>query len=134
MKYIFLILVFFLNANALTNDFIKNFSYEDNFHQAMNNAKKLDKKIMMVLTTKSCAWCMKFENQTLKKENIDKLIKENFVPLTLDNDIKDFPTKYKTEVVPTIFFIRNDGKVIDTVYGYKNKKDFEKLLKEVVKK
>jgi len=90
---------------------------------------------MLVLSTKTCAWCRKLERQTLKKDFIREIIKKDFISLSIDRDHGAYPDAFKTEVVPTVFIINahNEEKV-SSIYGYKNKKDFKNLLIEASKK
>jgi thioredoxin-related protein len=90
---------------------------------------------MMIASTKSCPWCRKLERQTLTRDNINNIIQKNFVPLAVDQDLKNYPKKYEVKVVPTVYFINpKDESVIKKVLGYKNKKEFSKILDEVVSK
>ena len=137
MRNIFLVFLLglFLNLNATSQKFIKEMNYEDNYKVALEKAKKLNKPIMMVASEVSCPWCRKLERQTLKKKKIDTLIKENFIPLSVDKDLLNYPSKFNVKVVPTIFFINpKDETVILKVLGYKNKKDFKEILEKVVNK
>lgn len=129
MKYIvlFILIVFNLNASEMIN-------YQTNYEKALTNAVQSNKILMMLVTTKSCPWCKKLENQVLKKENISKLINENFIPLYVDLDLINYPKKFEIKVVPTIYFINaKDEMVIEKSMGYKNKKDFENILRGVIK-
>ena len=139
MKKTVLILIFIFsivsNLNATSEKFIKEMNYEVDYKVAFEKAKKANKSIMMVASQVTCPWCRKLERQTLKKKEIDTLIKENFIPLSVDKDILNYPSKFKVKVVPTIFFINpKDETVILKVLGYKNKKDFKEILEKVVYK
>lgn len=139
MKRTVLILIFIFsivsNLNATSEKFIKQMAYESDYKVALEKAKATNKAIMMVVSQTTCPWCRKLERQTLKKKNIDKLIKENFIPLSLDKDLMKYPKQFETKVVPTIFFINSkDEMIIKKILGYKNKKDFKNILEKVVSK
>ena len=137
MKNIFLVFVLglFLNLNATSEKFIKQMNYEDNYKIALEKAKKANKPIMMVVSQVTCPWCRKLERQTLKKQKINTLIKENFVALSVDKDKLNYPKKFEVKVVPTIFFINSkDETIIKKILGYKNKKDFIEILEKVLSK
>lgn len=139
MKRTVLILIFIFsivsNLNATSEKFIKEMAYESDYKVALEKAKATNKAIMMVVSQTTCPWCRKLERQTLKKKNIDKLIKENFIPLSLDKDLMKYPKQFETKVVPTIFFINSkDEMIIKKILGYKNKKDFKNILEKVVSK
>lgn len=132
MKYFIFLILMILETSATSLKFIEEMKYETIYETAINKAKLENKILMMLVTSKSCPWCRKFERQTLKKEEINSLIQNNFIPLSVDQDLKNFPLKYEVKVVPTLYFIDSkDGKVLQKVMGYKTKKDFEEILKEV---
>lgn len=123
------------SLDATSVKFNKEMNYETDYKKALVKAKKENKMLMIVFSQTTCPWCRKFERQTLKKNNIDTLIKEDFIPLSLDKDIKNYPKIYETKVVPTIFFVNAKNEtIIKKVLGYKNKKDFYTILEKVNKK
>lgn len=135
MKLILLLILFVSGVFASSSQFIEEMKYETNYDVALKKAKENKKILMMFASTKSCPWCRKLERQTLNKENINSLIQENFVPVAVDQELKDFPQKFEVKVVPTIYFINpNDETVVGKALGYKNKTDFENILKEVIAK
>lgn len=137
MKNIFLVFILglFLNLNATSQKFIKEMNYEIDYNIALQKANKENKNIMMVISQTTCPWCRKLERQTLKKENINALVKENFIALSVDKDLANFPKKYEAKVVPTIFFVNaKDETIIKKVLGYKNKKDFQEILEKMIEK
>jgi thioredoxin-related protein len=123
------------NVYAISPDFIKTMGYESTYDKALQKAKKENKNIMMVVVQKSCPWCRKMEKQTLKKKQIDSLIKKRFIPLLVDEASKGYPKKFEAKLFPTTIFIDiKNEKQISKVLGYKNKKEFKKILEEVNKK
>lgn len=134
MKYLLLLIFLVVSSNAASSKFTEEMGYETVYKKAFEKAKLENKNLLMIISTKVCPWCRKLERQTLKKEEINNTIQKNFVPLSVDNDLKNFPKKYEAMVVPTIYFVdvKKDS-VIKRVLGYKNRKDFKKLLDEVSK-
>ena len=82
--YLFFVVIFSLNLSAMSHDFTKKHNYITDYKVAVQKAKSSNKPIMMVLSTKSCSWCRKFERQTLKKDVIKKIVSENFILLAMD--------------------------------------------------
>ena len=123
--YLFIVVIFSLNLSAMSHDFAKKHNYLTDYKVAIQKAKSLNKPIMMVLSTKSCSWCRKFERQTLKKDIIKKIVSENFIRLALDRDHDKYPKEFTSSVVPTVVFIdAKSSKKFMTSYGYKNRKVF----------
>lgn len=121
----------FLNGASL--EFANSMNYKTNYSDAIIQAKKENKTIMLVLSAKSCPWCLKFENQTLRNENIDKQIKTHFIPVVLDNDEDEFPKKFFAQYTPTVLFV--DPKTNDYFtqsVGYKAPKKFQESIDEAL--
>lgn len=114
---------------AAPQDFIDEMRYETNYASALKKAKEHNKAIMMVISTESCPWCRKLERQTLRKDNINEIVKANFIPLAITRDVGEYPKQFIAKVVPTVYFIDpKDEKPFDISYGYKNKKIYEDVL------
>lgn len=129
MKYLFFIVLFVSSLFASSAKFIEEMKYETNYELALQKAKKENKDLMMLVTSKSCPWCRKLERQTLSKEDINSLIQKSYVPLNVDQDLKNYPKNLEVKYVPTVYFIDSkNGKLIEKVVGYKNKKEFTNVL------
>lgn len=134
MKYILFLLFLVSVSFASSAEFIKEMKYETLYETALQKAKNENKILMMVATSQSCPWCRKLERQTLKKDEINSVIQSKFIPLSVDQDLKNFPSNFEVKVVPTIYFINpKDESVISKVLGYKNKKEFAEIISEVKK-
>ena len=133
-KFLFLIFVTICtNLYAVSPAFIKTMGYESSYKNALHKAKKDNKNLMLVFVQKSCPWCRKMERLTLQKKEIDSLIKKNFTPLILDEALNNYPEKFKAKLFPTILFIDSKNeKLIEKVLGYKNKKEFKKILEGLI--
>jgi hypothetical protein len=99
----------------------------------LNDAKLLNKKILVYTTSKTCHYCIKMEKEVLRLEDIKKLTNENFVFLELDVDHIKLPfnldEKFKN-FTPTFFFLDNKGKLLNMYLGSWKKDDYVKILKE----
>ena len=131
--FLFCTVLFGVNLNAASDNFIKKYGYEVDYDTALEKAKSSNKQIMMVLSTKSCPWCRKFERQTLKKTMINDIVDKDFIPVALDKNNDFYPDKFATKIVPTTFFINpKDESVESVIYGYKNKRVFKGILLEAI--
>lgn len=134
--YIFF-LIFIINLsslNASSQKFIDEMKYEVDYYKALKKAKEQSKILMMVVSQVTCPWCRKLERQTLKRDNIKNLVDKKFIALSVDKDIANYPKKFEAKVVPSIFFINaKDETLISKVLGYKNKKEFQFILENLVK-
>ena len=91
---------------------------------------------MMVLGADYCPWCRKFEHKTLSSDLIKAHLDKNVVTLVVDKkyDVDSFPSQFKTEFTPRVFFINpKDETIISQTTGYVKKMEFMKKLDEVEK-
>ncbi len=128
-----LFLGFFSGLNGVSLDFATTMKYQTNYDEAIKKAKKEKKPIMLVLSSSTCPWCRKMENQTLKNETINKQVQENFIPLALDKDTDIYPKEFLPQYVPTILFINpNTGEYFDQSIGFKSVAKFQESLDEAI--
>ena len=91
---------------------------------ALIEAKKTHKPLMVYVKSDSCAFCDKMKKRTLSDETVQNNIK-GFIFVKADKSSKE-AKKYlpQTRYTPTTYFISSKFKVVNTVKGYLNKKDF----------
>ena len=132
-KRIAISMLFFITlSQASTVELFNSLGYSKDYAQALEKAQKEDKPMMLVISTKTCPWCRKLEQQVLKRKNINKQVQNDFIGVPIERDTDVYPKKFTPKVVPTIVFVNpKDESVIFTSYGYKPKKEFSTLLKEV---
>jgi thioredoxin-related protein len=129
---IFIILSLSLNAASLR--FAKKMGYEIDYQNAIAKARQANKPVMMIIGTKTCPWCRKFESQTLRKEMVNHIVSNKFIPLSLTRDVDNYPFHFEAKVVPMVFFINpNTEKAYFTSKGYKNKRKYKETLNVALK-
>ena len=91
---------------------------------ALIEAKKTHKPLMVYVKSDSCAFCEKMKKRTLSDETVQKNMK-GFIFVKTDKSSKE-AKKYlpQTRYTPTTYFISSKFKVINTVKGYLGKNDF----------
>jgi thiol:disulfide interchange protein len=96
-------------------------------------AKEKNKPLMVYFYADWCGWCKKLEMETYRDSEVMKL-SSNFVCVKVNTDRNiDESRKYKVSGLPTIVFLKSDGKIIEKVIGYRGSKDFMKIMSEVIK-
>jgi thioredoxin-related protein len=111
--------------------FAEKMRYETSYDKAFERAKKENKKVFFLMITNYCPWCSKLEKRVLVKQEIDKAIKENYVPLIINKEEKNFPSKYKAAFTPVIFFVDAKSEEVSyTQVGYLKKSELLHLIKE----
>jgi len=109
--------------------------YEES--EILNNAKNLNKSIIVYATSESCYFCKKMKKEVLELEDIQEKIENDFIFLELDVDKLSFPFDLKKSfygMTPTFFFVSKEGLLLNTYPGAWNKNDFIEILKENIKK
>ncbi|GEM_PF-528253 len=107
--------------------------YETDYKKALGKAKKEQKLLMVFMSTNYCPWCRKLENRVLSREDIDKDIKAQFVPLMLNFSEKNFPSQFNDIAITPVLYILDPQteKIENTFVGYNNHESFLQFLKQV---
>gem|GEM_PF-303788 len=136
----FFILFFTLAITLLgaeIDEFASDMGYYRDYAKALEQAKKEDKVIMLVLVGDYCPWCRKFERQTLKREIIAMHINQNFVPLIVDRNLDEnnYPSKYYSPRIPSVSFIepKKESKIFESL-GYLQKDEYKEILDQTLAK
>ncbi len=134
MNYIRFILFFFLPntlfAQLNTTTGIQ-FLHE-NWHAALDSAKKYDKLIFLDAYTSWCAPCKAMNRDVFTKQNVSSFYNSQFINVKMDMEKGDgiaLTTAYQVKAYPTFLFINAEGKVVHRAVGYQEVDAFLKLGK-----
>ena len=112
------------------HNFASEMGYETNYKEALEKAQKSQKNIILVLVSNFCPWCRKFEQRVLLKNEVNKIVQKNYIPLILNKEKDPFPKEFDTGFTPIIHFIDyKTKKSYKNVIGYNNKDEFTFILK-----
>ena len=108
------------------------------FADAMKQAKKEKKIIMVDYYTDWCGWCKRLDRDTYSSDELGKYADENIISLKLNAEDKGEGTSLaqnsKISGFPTIIFYNAEGKEIYRVVGYKPAPAFiQEMMKAVDK-
>ena len=111
--------------------FAADMGYETNYKTALDKAKKAGKPLMLFMTTSYCPWCRKLENRILSQSDIDKSIKEKYIPVTLNLDKDSYPKQFAdTRFTPILYIVNSTTEKIEHQFvGYSTRDEFLHLLK-----
>lgn len=134
----FLILFVWLTYSVFSAEidaYAKEMKFSRDYKSALQQAKKVNKPLMLVIVADYCPWCRKLERQTLASVQIKSRLKE-VVPLIMDQtyDAQRFPKMYLTPRKPTIFFINphTEEHFLESP-GYVKKEEFSAVLDQMQK-
>ena len=119
---VILFLIFSSNLSAeITN------SISSSYHNGLIKAKKQNKTLMIMFTSKDCKQCNYMQSTIYEDKKVADYINRHFIYLEQDKDINN--CGFKVIITPTIYFINSYGKVKGKIVGAKNADDFLKELK-----
>ena len=120
--------VLFIVGQLLAQSFVYENEYEADYKQAVEKAKEQKKDIVMVLVGSYCPWCDKLKEDVLSLEYTNEILDKHYIKyIAYSGD--DYPSKFNTYVVPTIYFISyKDGSIIEKIMGYNNNYRFYEII------
>lgn len=139
MKFLLMILTLNIALFASQLDtYAKTMGFERDYTQAMVEAKKSHKAVMLLMTREDCPWCRKFERVVLNDDTVKQRLAQEVVVVIVDKNLDKthFPSKkYKSFFSPKGFFISPfNEKVLLEMNGYVKKEDFINELDKVKSK
>ncbi|MFT7859648.1 MAG: thioredoxin family protein [Sulfurimonas sp.] len=119
----------------LANDDFATLGYETNYDAAVKKAQRVKKPILLVLVANFCPWCRKFEENVLRKKEVNTIIQNNYVPLIINKEKGGFPKELDIAFTPITHFINYKTlKSEKMVAGYNNKDEFLYTLRNFTSK
>jgi len=104
------------------------------FTEALKQAKKEHKIIMIEAMSKDCHYCKKMQREVMIEKDVKSLLQKDFITVMVDVSKMKLPLGLKAKLTPTFIFIDKDKKVLMNVPGAWDKNNFLLLLKEVKQK
>ncbi len=101
---------------------------------AFEKAQKENKVVMVLVEGEHCRWCKKMKHRTLSDDSVSERLEPYIIVKVMREDteaVKDLPA---INGVPSIFFLKANKKVLETVVGYYNIVDFTSFIDSVEKK
>jgi thioredoxin-related protein len=115
-----------MNINAIKTMPNINSLYS-NYNEAFQEAKKSNKPVFILFTTRYCRWCKKLKETTLKEQEIINRLNSEFIVILLDKNHSEYPSKYKVSAVPTVYITDKNEEIFTSIVGYhKNPHDYIK--------
>lgn len=102
------------------------------WEEAVDEAKRTNKMIMMNVTRNNCRFCVKMDKAVFQDEKMAAYIERNFVPVKLNLCKREAPMGLTVEMTPTFFFFTEDAKLIKKVIGSWNQRDFYDFLDKII--
>ncbi len=117
-----------------TTIFANELVWQKDIATAFEKAKKENKIVMVMVEGKHCRWCKKMKYRTLSDDSVLKRLESYIVVKVMREDanaVKDLP---EINGVPTIFFMKENKKVLKSVVGYYDVYDFTSYINDIEQK
>lgn len=86
---------------------------------AFTEAKQQNKLLYIFIYSDLCAWCRKFETETLEKPAIRQLLQSQFIPVLVDQAKQaELANQLGIKLVPADILVAHDGKRLLRFYGF----------------
>ncbi len=105
-------------------------SLKKTFSDAVKEAKKEHKIILLEIYGTDCHFCKKMENEVFTKESVVKEIKDNFILLKVNGDEEKIPLGITKQMTPMHVFITETEDIKYMTFGFLEEKDFLELLEK----
>ena len=123
-----LILGFLLLSSTLFS-----LEWAKDINTAFTIAKKDHKIVMVFVEGKHCSWCKKMKSRTLTEDSVKKRLEKFVVVKVMREDSAAMAVLPQIKGVPTTFFLNENKKVLESVIGYFNVRDFISTIDGVEK-
>lgn len=105
------------------------------------NAKALDKPLILIFDAKWCPYCKQLNEETLQNEQVLKTL-EKFEKMNIDIDenekdaelFKGKPRSQGGDGIPAIIVFSAEGEELERLVGFQEAQDFNRFLKQALKK
>ena len=127
MKNIFIVLILgLLSLQAVE------LKWAHSYKEALSQAKKEKKNIMLLVTSESCGWCRKLERTTLKDRDVVERLNRDYIVFHAIRGEGKYPEALKVGAVPASFFLNTEEKlIINNVIGYWPAEDYLSYMDDV---
>jgi thioredoxin-related protein len=91
------------------------------YEEAVEQAKKEGKTVLLDFYTDWCGWCKKMDKDTFALENVGEYMNQHFVSIKLDAEQEfgaQMAEKYEVEGFPTFVVVDPQSMKSNTIVGY----------------
>ena len=106
-------------------------NWRDSWDSALEEAKKVDRRIVLELYMDSCPHCMRLHNETHVDAGVVQTLNSQYVPVRLEGrSHMDVVKQFNVTGAPTTLVLTADGKELHRFPGYYGPQDY---LQELAK-
>lgn len=124
-----------LAVTGATTAFGDEIAWRKDYSQALQEAKKTQRPILVKVSATWCSYCTKMKHETLDAETVVSEVEENFVPLALDADRdSELVRKFRVSTYPTTIVVAPDRTILRRMTGYQSQGQFVSSLRNALRK
>ncbi len=103
------------------------------WEEGLLKAKKSHKLLMLDVVRDNCHYCSDMDKKVFNDKEMEKWVESCFIPVKLNLSHDTLPKGIKVQVTPTFIFLTSDQKIVKTIQGSWDKKDFMDLSQKLCK-
>ncbi|MCZ7402429.1 MAG: thioredoxin family protein [Candidatus Methanoperedens sp.] len=113
---------------------LQGLTFNTQVQPALETAKAQGKPVFVYARSQVCGWCKKFEDETFTNKTVIKILKENFILLSIDvYDQRSESIDLRVRGTPTEIFLNENGIEIKRIPGYTETQPFLDTINEIIK-
>jgi tetratricopeptide (TPR) repeat protein len=107
--------------------------WRQDYNSARKEAEEKQRLLMIDFGTENCFWCKRLDSSTFHDPSVAGLITEKFIPLKIDADREaGLAQSLNIQSYPTIVLASPEGKILNTVVGFKEAAEFLGILQKAL--
>jgi len=107
--------------------------WRTDYNQARREAQEKGLPLVIDFGTRSCRYCVLLDQTTFRDPKVISTMNDRFIPLKIDAEIEiELSSALHISSFPTIVLAGPDGKILNTIVGYKDSGDFLENLQRVL--
>lgn len=108
-------------------------SWRANYNAARKEAQEKNRPLLLDFGTDNCVWCDKLDATTFKDAQVIGLMNEHFIPLKVEAQKNpQLVEALNIQSYPTLVLAAPDGKILDTIEGYRDAVKFQEHLQKAL--
>jgi thioredoxin-like negative regulator of GroEL len=107
--------------------------WRTDYNAARREAAAKGRPLVIDFGTENCFWCKQLDLRTFRDSAVVNVMNEQFVPLKIDAQRNaDLADRLRIQTYPTIVIASSDGRILDTVEGFKEAGAFHEILQRAL--
>jgi thiol-disulfide isomerase/thioredoxin len=107
--------------------------WRSDYPSARREAAEKDRPLLLDFGYEGCVWCQKLEAVTFRAAPVAQMLNKEFVPLKVDiHKNPELVEPLRLQAFPTVVLAGPDGKILDTIEGFKEADALRERLQRVL--